>query len=88
MQAEKLESVGKEVASIVGDSNVVVVETDVSKLDQVVRLKDKVYELWDEVRIITSGPTQDAHLKNHLSLHLSICRIPPVEYLPLTRWRC
>ncbi|KAJ3894860.1 hypothetical protein GG344DRAFT_40135 [Lentinula edodes] len=46
-----LQQVGKDVAAIVGDANVLVVPTDVSKLDQVVHLKEKVYELWGEVRI-------------------------------------
>ncbi|KAJ3936031.1 MAG: hypothetical protein NXY57DRAFT_886676 [Lentinula lateritia] len=47
----RLQQVGKDVAAIVGDANVLVVPTDVSKLDQVVHLKEKVYELWGEVRI-------------------------------------
>ncbi|KAH7872305.1 NAD-P-binding protein [Lentinula edodes] len=44
----RLQQVGKDVAAIVGDANVLVVPTDVSKLDQVVHLKEKVYELWGE----------------------------------------
>lgn len=46
---DKLKEVGKDVAKIVGDANVLVVPTDVSKLDEVVRLRDKVYEQWGEV---------------------------------------
>ena len=46
---EGLQETGKEVAAIVGESNVLVVPTDVSKLEDVVRLRDKVYELWGEV---------------------------------------
>jgi NADPH:quinone reductase-like Zn-dependent oxidoreductase len=46
----KLKEVGRQVAAIVGESNVLVVPTDVSKLDQVLNLKDRVYELWGEVR--------------------------------------
>ncbi|KAJ3997934.1 hypothetical protein F5050DRAFT_1568258 [Lentinula boryana] len=49
----RLLQVGKDVAAIVGDANVLVVPTDVSKLDQVVHLKEKVFELWGEVRIKT-----------------------------------
>lgn len=40
---------GAEVAKIVGEANVLVVPTNVSKLDDVVRLRDKVYEAWGEV---------------------------------------
>ena len=46
---EGLQETGKEVAAIVGEANVLVVPTDVSKLEDVVRLRDKVYELWGEV---------------------------------------
>lgn len=42
-------------AAIVGEANVLIVPTDVSKLEQVVSLKNKVYETWDEVRIIAPG---------------------------------
>ncbi|KAF5362871.1 hypothetical protein D9758_007064 [Tetrapyrgos nigripes] len=48
----RLQEVGKQVASIVGDANVLIVPTDVSKLEQVIQLKDKVYEQWGEVRIM------------------------------------
>jgi len=41
--------VGKALAEIVGEANVLVVPTDVSKLEEVVRLRDKVYEDWGEV---------------------------------------
>ncbi|PBK67278.1 NAD(P)-binding protein [Armillaria solidipes] len=49
---EKLKAVGKDVAAVVGEANVVVVPTNVAKLEEVVRLRDKVYELWGEVRIM------------------------------------
>lgn len=39
----------KEVISIVGEANVLVIPTDVSNIDDVVRLRDKVYEAWGEV---------------------------------------
>ncbi|KAJ7600285.1 hypothetical protein C8J56DRAFT_6604 [Mycena floridula] len=48
VKEEQLQKVGKTVAGIVGDTNVLVVPTDVSKLEQVVRLRDKVYEHWGE----------------------------------------
>ncbi|KAG7088764.1 hypothetical protein E1B28_012730 [Marasmius oreades] len=51
----KLQKVGKEVAAIVGDANVLVIATDVSQLDQVRRLKDKVYEAWGEVAVLMNN---------------------------------
>jgi hypothetical protein len=47
----QLEAAGKEISAIVGDANVLVVPTDVSKLEEVIRLRDKVYEAWGEVRL-------------------------------------
>lgn len=38
-----------EVAKLVGEANVLAVPTDVSRLEDVVRLKDKVLEQWGEV---------------------------------------
>ncbi|KAF7799429.1 hypothetical protein EIP86_010664 [Pleurotus ostreatoroseus] len=52
---EGLQETGKEVAAIVGDANVLVVPTDVSKLEDVVRLRDKVYELWGEVAVLMNN---------------------------------
>ena len=46
---EPLKTVGEEITKIVGEGNVLVVPTDVSKLDDVVRLRDRVYEAWGEV---------------------------------------
>ncbi|KAJ3812224.1 NAD-P-binding protein [Lentinula lateritia] len=51
----RLHQIGKDVAAIVGDANVLVVPTDVSKLDQVVHLKEKVYELWGEVAVLMNN---------------------------------
>lgn len=44
-----LAEAGREVAAIVGDGNVLVIPTDVSKIGDVQRLRDKVYEAWGEV---------------------------------------
>jgi len=46
---KNLTQVGHELTTIVGESNVLVIPTDVSKLDQVVKLRDRVYEAWGEV---------------------------------------
>ncbi|KAF9813239.1 hypothetical protein IEO21_05725 [Rhodonia placenta] len=46
---------GAEVAKIVGEANVLVVPTNVSKLDDVVRLRDKVYEAWGEVGVLMNN---------------------------------
>lgn len=47
---KNLTQVGIELTTLIGQSNVLVIPTDVSKLDQVVKLRDKVYETWGEVR--------------------------------------
>ena len=46
---KKLIETGQECSEILGGNNVLTVQTDVSKLDQVVRLRDRVYEAWGEV---------------------------------------
>jgi hypothetical protein len=46
---EKLIETGRKCSEILGGINVLTVKTDVSKLDQVVRLRDRVYEAWGEV---------------------------------------
>lgn len=55
VKKDELQAVGKELARIVGEANILIVPTDVSKLEDVVRLKDKVYETWGEVRITLSS---------------------------------
>ncbi len=40
---------GEELVDTIGAQNVLIVPTDVSKLDRVMRLKDKVYDTWGEV---------------------------------------
>ncbi|KAF8955301.1 hypothetical protein BDZ97DRAFT_1858621 [Flammula alnicola] len=52
---DKLQEVGKELAKIVGDANVLVIPTDVSKLDEVNRLRDRVYEAWGEVAVLMNN---------------------------------
>ena len=47
---EQLNVVGEELAELVGKQNVLIVPTDVSNLEQVVKLKEKVYDNWGEVR--------------------------------------
>ena len=51
---KNLAQVGQELTTIIGQSNVLVIPTDVSKLDQVVKLRDRVYETWGEVRICSA----------------------------------
>lgn len=50
-----LAQTGKEVAAITGEANVLVIPTDVSKIGDVQRLRDKVYEAWGEVRAFRHG---------------------------------
>ena len=44
-----LNETAKEVAALIGDANMLVIPTDVTDLQQVVRLRDRVYEAWGEV---------------------------------------
>jgi len=52
---DRLKAVGDELIKIVGESNVLVVPTDVSVLEQVMALKEKVYEAWGEVAILMNN---------------------------------
>jgi len=52
---EQLNVVGEELAELVGKQNVLIVPTDVSNLEQVVKLKEKVYDNWGEVRWLIFG---------------------------------
>ena len=47
---EGLRQTVEEVSSIVGASNILAMPIDVANLDEVVKLKEKVFEAWDEVR--------------------------------------
>ena len=51
---EELVETGKKCSEILGGNNVLTVLTDVSKLDQVVKLRDRVYEAWGEVMLFSS----------------------------------
>ena len=50
-----LEIFSKELCRAHGEGNVLAVPTDVSKLEDVVRLRDRVYEAWGEVRVVRRG---------------------------------
>lgn len=49
VNAERLAEAGAACAKLVGEANVIVVPTDVSKLEDVERLRDRVLEQWGEV---------------------------------------
>ncbi|OCH90426.1 NAD(P)-binding protein [Obba rivulosa] len=51
----QLNSARDEVAAIVGETNVLAIPTDVSKLEEVVRLRDRVYEAWGEVGVLMNN---------------------------------
>jgi hypothetical protein len=59
IDAEALREFGVGLAAEVGEANVLVVPTDVGKLEEVVRLRDRVYEAWGEVRSFASQRTGD-----------------------------
>ncbi|KZT69597.1 NAD(P)-binding protein [Daedalea quercina L-15889] len=50
-----LVKLGAELTKAVGEANVLMVPTDVSKLEDVVRLRDKVYEAWGEVAVLMNN---------------------------------
>jgi len=53
---DSLKEVGKTLAGLIGEANVLIIPTDVSKLDQVQKLRDRVYEAWGEVRLTPKLP--------------------------------
>lgn len=55
INANALEIFSKELCGAHGEGNVLAVPTDVSKLEEVVRLRDRVYEAWGEVRVVRRG---------------------------------
>jgi len=52
---DELAQTGREVAAIAGDASVLIIPTDVSKTGDVVRLRDKVYEVWGEVAVLLNN---------------------------------
>jgi len=55
INVEALEALGKELGTAHGETNVLAVPTDVSKLEDVVRLRERVYEAWGEVSVVRRG---------------------------------
>ena len=55
IDVKALDTLAKELADAYGESNVLAVGTDVSKLEDVVRLRERVYELWGEVGRVMSS---------------------------------
>jgi hypothetical protein len=69
IEEAKLQKTSKDISAIVGGANVLAVPTDVSKLDDVVRLRDKVYEAWGEVRLRSQRahhPLCIPHIPNYI----------------------
>ena len=52
---EALAALAKELGAAYGETNVLAVPTDVSKLEDVVRLRERVYEAWGEVSVVRRG---------------------------------
>ncbi|RDX48899.1 NAD(P)-binding protein [Lentinus brumalis] len=50
-----LNATAKEVAQIIGEENLITLPTDVAQLDQVERLRDRVYEAWGEVGVLMNN---------------------------------
>ena len=70
-------SVGKELAAEIGEANILIVPTDVSKLDQVVALRDRVYEAWGEVRIASRPLSLFLLHQILLPIHVPHTAVPP-----------
>jgi NAD(P)-dependent dehydrogenase (short-subunit alcohol dehydrogenase family) len=49
---EALMVLADELSATHGEANVLAVRTDVSKLEDVVRLRERVYEAWGEVSVV------------------------------------
>ncbi|KAG6849688.1 hypothetical protein H0H93_006306 [Arthromyces matolae] len=52
---DKLNKVAELLIQQIGTANVLVVPTDVSQIEQVIRLKDRVYETWGEVAVLMNN---------------------------------
>jgi hypothetical protein len=50
-----LARLGKELVAAIGETSVLIVPTDVSKLEQVQALSKRVYDAWGEVRICATS---------------------------------
>lgn len=55
VEADALAEVGNLLVRQIGDANVLVIPTDVTQIDQVVRLRDRVYEAWGEVAVLMNN---------------------------------
>jgi len=55
INAAALETLAKELVAAHGETNVLAMPTDVSKLEDVVRLRERVYEAWGEVSVVRRG---------------------------------
>ena len=55
INAAALETLAKELVTAHGETNVLALPTDVSKLEDVVRLRERVYEAWGEVSVVRRG---------------------------------
>nr|GAT43279.1 predicted protein [Mycena chlorophos] len=55
LPSEALDAIGKELAAVVGEANVLVIPTDVSNFEQVCKLRDTVYDAWSEVGVLLNN---------------------------------
>ncbi|KAF7329904.1 hypothetical protein MKEN_00254100 [Mycena kentingensis (nom. inval.)] len=53
--SEKLDALGNELTAVLGEANVLVVPTDVSVYEDVVKLREKVFEAWHEVGVLLNN---------------------------------
>lgn len=75
-----LHETAQEVSAIVGQANVIVVPTDVSKFESVTQFRDKIYDSWGEVSKSRSFEGLLATLSCHdlISAGRDIENLPPL----------
>jgi hypothetical protein len=73
---KKLFETGEKCSEILGGNNVLTVKTDVSKLDQVVRLRDRVYESWGEVMFSSASVVLRSYCLPGIPFYLCILCSP------------
>lgn len=70
---DELAKTGREVAAVVGDANVLIIPTDVSKIGDVQRLRDRIYEAWGEVSSFCHKAFKSSSNCVHLPIRSPFC---------------
>jgi NAD(P)-dependent dehydrogenase (short-subunit alcohol dehydrogenase family) len=89
IDGKALEVLAAELGTAYGESNVLAVKTDVSRLDEVERLRERVYEAWGEVRRRIVFLLLNAHMFAQVAVLLNNAAVPDVghSYEGLDKWK-